>query len=89
MLAGAVRKILREQAPVEGLEAYNREYTDQWRQLLGVTGGLTARNATPPWVKERSARLLNCLPGLRDDLATLARQLGLECAGAPVAGKPG
>ena len=89
MLAGAVRKILREQAPVEGLETYNREYTGQWRQLLGVTGGLTARNATPPWVKERSARLLPCLPGLRDDLATLARQLGLECAGAPVAGKPG
>ncbi len=87
MLAGVLRKILREQGPRKGLEAYNREFGSQWRELLGLTGGLTALNGTAPWVRERSTRLLPCLPGLGDDLASLARQLGLERGATSAAGK--
>lgn len=80
LLAGALKKILREQARLEVLDDYNQQSRNEWRRLLGLTGGLTARNGTEPWIRERGARLLPCLPGIGKALTGLADQLGLEWA---------
>ena len=54
-LAGALRRILREKAPLSLLEACDREWQAEWRRLLGLTGGLKPRSDTGPWVRERRA----------------------------------
>ena len=77
-LAQNLRKILRERAPLESLDAYNREGQEEWRRLLGLTGGLRAKADTTVWVKERRARILSCLPASGEDLSRLAGQLGLD-----------
>lgn len=83
-LAGALKKILREQAPPELLgTGYGQEQTNEWRRLLGIKGGLKARPDADEWVKERAARLLPCLPGCGEDLSRLAAQLKLDLAPAP------
>jgi 2-polyprenyl-6-methoxyphenol hydroxylase-like FAD-dependent oxidoreductase len=79
-LAGALRKILREDAPMALLETYNRQQQDEWRQLLGLSGGLKARPETNPWVRDHSARILPCLPASGGDLVRLAGQLKLDLA---------
>jgi 2-polyprenyl-6-methoxyphenol hydroxylase-like FAD-dependent oxidoreductase len=77
-LTGALRKILGNKAALNLLETCNREWQDEWRRLLGLTGGLRPRGDTHPWVRERRARILSCLPASHEDLAQLAGQLGLD-----------
>jgi 2-polyprenyl-6-methoxyphenol hydroxylase-like FAD-dependent oxidoreductase len=77
-LAGILRRILREQASLEALEAYDREGQEEWRRLLGLGGGLKTRANTSAWVSERRARILRCLPGSGADLTRLAAQLQLD-----------
>ena len=77
-LAGSLRRILREKAPLRLLEACEQEWQAEWRRLLGLTGGLKPRTETVPWVRERRGRILSCLPASHEDLAPLAGQLGLE-----------
>jgi 2-polyprenyl-6-methoxyphenol hydroxylase-like FAD-dependent oxidoreductase len=77
-LAASLRKILRERAPLDGLENYNQEWQEEWKRLLGLTGGLRSRGTTNSWVSERRARILPCLPGSDGDLARLAAQLQLD-----------
>jgi 2-polyprenyl-6-methoxyphenol hydroxylase-like FAD-dependent oxidoreductase len=77
-LTGALRKILRDKAALNLLETCNREWQDEWRRLLGLTGGLKPRGDTHPWVRERRARILSCLPASHEDLARLAGQMGLD-----------
>jgi 2-polyprenyl-6-methoxyphenol hydroxylase-like FAD-dependent oxidoreductase len=77
-LAGTLRKILRDQAALNLLETCNREWQDEWRRLLGLSGGLKPRNETSPWVRERRARILSSLPASHEDLARLAGQMGLD-----------
>ena len=79
-LAETIRRILREAAPVNTLEAYNREQQAEWQRLLGLTGSLQAGNGTSAWIQDRRARILGCLPASGEDLAPLARQLGLNLA---------
>ena len=79
-LAGILTKILHEEAPMAALETYERERQMDWRRLLGLTGGLRAKNGSDAWVQKRSARLLSCLPASGEDLPRLAGQLGLEFA---------
>src|ERR1035441_5324250 len=78
ILAGALRKILRDKASLNLLETCNREWQDEWRRLLGLTGGLKPRTETSPWVRERRGRILSCLPATHDDLPRLAGQMGLD-----------
>jgi 2-polyprenyl-6-methoxyphenol hydroxylase-like FAD-dependent oxidoreductase len=80
VLTGCLRRILRENAPVNLLETYEREARNQWRRLLGLAGGLKTTGETNPWVRERSAKILPCLPGTEDDLVRLARQLKVDLA---------
>lgn len=77
-LAGALGKILRAKAPLSLLETCHREWQDEWRRLLGLTGGLKPTGETSPWVRERRARILSCLPASHEDLAPLAGQLRLD-----------
>ena len=77
-LAGILWKLLREQAPQNLLQTYNQERQDEWRRLLGLTGGLKPRSDASAWVEEHRARILPCLPGANEDLTRLASQLGLE-----------
>jgi 2-polyprenyl-6-methoxyphenol hydroxylase-like FAD-dependent oxidoreductase len=79
-LAEAIRKILREAAPLTSLDAYNQQQQTEWQRLLGLTGGLQAGRDTVPWVKDRRARILPCLPASGADLVELAGQLGLNMA---------
>ncbi|HOX55850.1 MAG TPA: FAD-dependent monooxygenase [Candidatus Paceibacterota bacterium] len=74
-LTGALRRILREKAPPNLLDAWSREWQEEWRRLLGMTGGLKPRNETSAWVRERRDRILACLPASDQDLARLAGQL--------------
>lgn len=76
-LAGAIRRVLREKAPLSALEDYDREWQGEWRRLLGVAGGLKPGKETSSWVKERCGRILPCLPASHEELPRLAGQLGL------------
>jgi hypothetical protein len=73
-----LQKDLREEAPVNVLENYNQECLSQWRQLLGLTGGLRARAGTDSWVRARLKRILSCLPASGKELSQMAEQLGLD-----------
>jgi 2-polyprenyl-6-methoxyphenol hydroxylase-like FAD-dependent oxidoreductase len=77
-LAGALRKVLREKAPLSMLEACDREWQGEWRRLLGLAGGLKPGTETSPWVRGRCGRILPCLPASHEDLPRLAGQLGLH-----------
>jgi 2-polyprenyl-6-methoxyphenol hydroxylase-like FAD-dependent oxidoreductase len=77
-LAGALRRILRERAPLNVLEVCDRDWQGEWRRLLGVAGGLKPGTETNPWVRERCGRLLPCLPASHEELPRLAGQLGLH-----------
>ncbi len=79
-LANAIRKILREAAPLNTLEAYNLDQQAEWQRLLGLTGGLQAGSDTPAWVRDRRARILGCLPASGEEMSVLAGQLGLRMA---------
>ena len=77
-LVEGLRKVLRDRAPLESLSAYQRQGEEEWRRLLGLTGGLKSRKDTDAWVAERRARILPCLPASGTELAQLAGQLRLD-----------
>jgi 2-polyprenyl-6-methoxyphenol hydroxylase-like FAD-dependent oxidoreductase len=77
-LAGALRRILREKAPLEVLAACDRDWQVEWRRLLGLAGGLKPRKEASPWARERGGRILPCLPASHEDLPRLASQLGFD-----------
>jgi 2-polyprenyl-6-methoxyphenol hydroxylase-like FAD-dependent oxidoreductase len=77
-LTDILQKILREDAPLDLLASYNRSRQDEWRGLLGMAGGLRPRADTDPWIRNRSPRILPCLPASDGDLPHLANQLRLD-----------
>jgi 2-polyprenyl-6-methoxyphenol hydroxylase-like FAD-dependent oxidoreductase len=77
-LAQALRRVLREKAPLSVLEDCAQEWQGEWRRLLALAGGLKPGTDTSPWVRERCGRLLSCLPASHEDLPRLAGQLGLH-----------
>ncbi len=79
-LAELFSQVLRQDAPLNSLAQYDREQAAQWRQLLGMTGGLISTPNTDPWVNSHRARLLACLPGTGTDVVGLARALNLNLA---------
>ena len=80
VLAAALKQVLPGNAPMSVLDDYSQSSKHLWRRLLGLTGGLKPRQETDPWMKQRHARLLPCLPGLNGDLEGLAKQLKLDLA---------
>lgn len=79
-LADSIRRILREDAPLSSLEEYSREQSAQWRELLGLTGGLKPAAGATGWPSESASKMLSCLPGSRSDLAAFAQALNLTLA---------
>jgi 2-polyprenyl-6-methoxyphenol hydroxylase-like FAD-dependent oxidoreductase len=77
-IAGDILKVLRQTSPPALLETYDRHWQAEWKRLLGLTGGLKTRNNTNPWVRDRAARILPCLPASDGDLTALASQLSLD-----------
>lgn len=68
--------------PAELLAAHGAERLRAWRRMMGQTGGLLADAKTDPWIAEHRDRLLAVLPGVGDDLAPLAAQIGLTLSPA-------
>jgi 2-polyprenyl-6-methoxyphenol hydroxylase-like FAD-dependent oxidoreductase len=79
-LTAKLQKILREDAPLESLNAYGRDHRAEWQGLLGLTSGLKPGSQTSQWTRERCARILPCLPASGRDLTRLASQLALDIA---------
>ena len=80
VLSTKLQRILREAAPLDLLHSYDADQQEQWKRLLGVTGGLTPVGETAPWVVEHAADILPCLPSYGTDLQALAAQLDLKLA---------
>ncbi len=76
-LGSILRKILREAAPLQLLDGYDRDRQKEWRALLGLSGGLKPHGQTNAWAVQRAGRILPCLPASGPDLPALAGQLGL------------
>ena len=51
-LADSIAGILREGQPAAQLDAYNERRSAEWRQLLGLTGGLKSDSQTDPWLRQ-------------------------------------
>ena len=79
-LTSIIAGILRQGQPAGQLQTYNDQRLAEWRQLLGLDGGLKADSHTDPWIRQHAARLLPCLPATGGELARLAQQLGLRLA---------
>jgi 2-polyprenyl-6-methoxyphenol hydroxylase-like FAD-dependent oxidoreductase len=77
-LAQALTRILRENAPRNLLDSYERAAREQWQLLLGMNGVLRAKDDADPWIKQHYARLPPCLPASGEPLKHLLDQLGLE-----------
>ncbi len=85
-LAEIVGKAIHAKDSGAAFEEYDRRHTRDWREILGLSGGLRATGKTDPWVAANGSALLPCLPGIGPDLAALAGQLGLELAAPASAG---
>ena len=75
-LADIMTGILRHGQEDGLLEQYNGERLAQWRQLLGLEGGLRPGPDTDPWIAQHFDQLLPCLPASGYDLQRLAQQVG-------------
>ena len=79
-LAACLTCIVKEGAPSSTLADYHDAYHREWRQLLALDGGLVAGTGAEAWAREHNARILPCIPATGDELAQLARQVGLGFA---------
>ena len=77
-LAGALVKILRENASLKVLEAYNRSRRDEWERLLQLEGAPRAGHQADAWTKKHRAKIVSCIPASGEDLTRLVGQLGLD-----------
>lgn len=77
-LAERIANILHKRAPLTTLDEYGASRSAEWRQLLGLAGGLRAGAGTTPWIAARRHRLPPCIPASGADYERLAAQLGLQ-----------
>ena len=77
-LVGNVKKIVREHDSPNLLNAYASDRREEWQQLLGTKGTPKPGIQTDPWIRERSARILRCLPASGEHLRQLLDQIGLD-----------
>lgn len=79
-LAEIIAGVLRDGQPLDRLQTYDQQRLAEWKQLLGVDGGLKPTDRTDPWIRQGAARLLPCLPATGSELASLVQPLGLRLA---------
>jgi len=77
-LASCIAAARKDGADIRAFEEYGRQTMADWRFLLGRSGGLMAGRDTSSFASQNAARLLPCLPGLGDELESLAGQLRLS-----------
>jgi 2-polyprenyl-6-methoxyphenol hydroxylase-like FAD-dependent oxidoreductase len=82
-LGSLLTRILRENASLGLLVDYGDSRLKQWRQLLGIEGGLTASSKAEPWIAQNTSRIAPCIPATGEDFVRLASQLGLQPEAAP------
>lgn len=76
-LAVGLVDVLRHGGKKTLLEDYGRASRETWLALFAAEEGAVETPRADPWVAERAGRIVACLPAAGDDLAWLARQLGL------------
>ncbi len=76
-LAEAIVDVLRHGATETPLEDYGRRGRETWLALFAAEEGGVEAPKAEAWVAERAGRIVSCLPATGDDLARLARQVGL------------
>ncbi len=69
--------VLRHGGTEQALEDYGRKSRETWLALFAAEEGAVETPRADPWVAERAGRIVASLPAAGDDLAWLARQLGL------------
>ncbi len=79
-LAEIIAAALRDGQPLDRLQTYDQQRLAEWKQLLGVDGGLKPTDRTDPWIRQNAARLLPCLPATSSELSSLVQPLGLRLA---------
>jgi len=77
-LAKVLKQVLHAGASMELMAGYNQEATAEWRRLLGISGGWTARDNSEAWAREHLSRIVPCLPASGKELSRLAGQLRLD-----------
>jgi 2-polyprenyl-6-methoxyphenol hydroxylase-like FAD-dependent oxidoreductase len=75
-LTTILHRILRERKSLKGLEKYDRQRREEWRELLGLSDGFKLDQQATPWIKRRASRILSCLPASGEDLKRLVNDLG-------------
>jgi 3-(3-hydroxy-phenyl)propionate hydroxylase len=76
-LAQRILRVRSRHAGLDLLDAYGREWLEEWAFLLGRRGGLKPGADANAFVAQHAARLLPCLPATGAQLPPLAAQLGL------------
>jgi len=77
-IAGLLKKILRENAPIDTLEAFGEERRCEWQRLLGITANLEATEGASAWCAANREKILSCVPASGIHLEALLRQMGLS-----------
>jgi 2-polyprenyl-6-methoxyphenol hydroxylase-like FAD-dependent oxidoreductase len=77
-LALRIAQVLKSGGGQASLEEFNAHWTQVWRELQGLTGGLEPAGDCPDWLRGYGARLLPCLPAYGDGLRGLAAQVGFR-----------
>jgi 2-polyprenyl-6-methoxyphenol hydroxylase-like FAD-dependent oxidoreductase len=83
-LALALTDSLGSPESTDRLEAYGNRFLELWQGLLGLTGVPEAGPNCDPWVAERAARIVPCLPASGADLDGLLKRLDLTPASVKV-----
>ncbi len=73
-----MNRVLHEGAPLSDLEAYGKQWHEEWRRLSGLTGGLKPMDGCDPWVAGHAGAILSCLPAHGKALDAMAAQIGLK-----------
>lgn len=75
-LAGKLKQVLRQGAPLGILDEYDSAHRNQWAQLLGGKDGAGTSPPVKPWIREHWARMLPCIPASGANLDEAVKQLG-------------
>jgi 2-polyprenyl-6-methoxyphenol hydroxylase-like FAD-dependent oxidoreductase len=79
-LAARISRIQRAGEAPSVLQEFATETHQAWLSLLGAGRAVRALPEADPWVRQASARILDCVPASGDDLEPLLKQIGLTAA---------
>jgi 2-polyprenyl-6-methoxyphenol hydroxylase-like FAD-dependent oxidoreductase len=75
-LARELQKVLQDDESMDSLAGYDQRRQQEWKQLLAPSGDFSVKNGADPWVRDRWARILPCIPASGAELRAAAKQLG-------------